>query len=55
MASAPLEGRDIMFSKLDVKNGFWKMVCQAGEEWNFAYILPNHPGQPVETVVPSAL
>ncbi len=55
MASAPLEGGDIMFSKLDIKDGFWRMVCQAGEEWNFAYILPNHPGQPVEIVVPSAL
>ncbi|KAL7545707.1 hypothetical protein ACHAWF_009056, partial [Thalassiosira exigua] len=31
------------------------MVCKAGEEWNFAYILPNHPGEDVEIVVPSAL
>ena len=22
-----------------------------GEEWNFSYILPNHPGEEVEIVV----
>ena len=55
IALAPAEGGDIMFSKLDIKDGFWRMVCALGEEWNFAYVLPNHPGKPVEIVVPSAL
>ncbi|KAL7533742.1 hypothetical protein ACHAWF_007944 [Thalassiosira exigua] len=41
--------------KLDIKDGFWRMVCAEGQEWNFAYVLPNHPGEPVEIVVPSAL
>ncbi|KAL7546620.1 hypothetical protein ACHAWF_015384 [Thalassiosira exigua] len=41
--------------KLDIKDGFWRMVCAEGQEWNFAYVLPNHPGEPVEVVVPSAL
>ena len=31
------------------------MTCAAGEEWNFAYVLPNNPGEPIEIVVPSAL
>ena len=31
------------------------MVCAKGQEHNFAYVLPNHPGKPVEVVVPSAL
>ena len=31
------------------------MVCEEGQEWNFAYVLPNHPGQPPEIVVTSAL
>ncbi|KAL7526943.1 hypothetical protein ACHAWF_001977 [Thalassiosira exigua] len=31
------------------------MVCKTGEEWSFAYILPNNPGEEVEIVVPSAL
>ena len=55
LAAAPLEGGNIMFSKLDIKDGFWRMVCEDGEEWNFAYVLPNHEGDPVEIVVPSAL
>ena len=48
-------GDHIFFSKLDIKDGFWRMVCGDGDEWNFAYVLPNHPGEPVELVVPSAL
>lgn len=55
LANAPADGGDIMFSKLDIKDGFWRMVCEEGKEWNFAYVLPNHPGEPVEIVVPSAL
>ena len=55
MAAAPIEGGDIMFSKLDISDGFWRMVCEEGQEWNFAYVLPAHPGSPVEIVVPSAL
>ena len=47
LAAAPMEGGDIMFSKLDIKDGFWRMVCEEGEEWNFAYVLPNHKGEPV--------
>ena len=54
LANAPLEG-DVMLSKLDVSDGFWRMVCEEGEEWNFAYVLPSKPGQDVEIVVPSAL
>ena len=53
MASEEDDG--ILFSKLDIKDGFWHMVCEEGQEWNFTYILPNHPGQPPKIVVPSAL
>ena len=31
------------------------MVCAVGEEWNFAYVLPNNPEAPTELVIPSAL
>ena len=55
LATADPSKGDIRFSKLDIKDGFWRMVCREGEEWNFAYILPNHEGEPVEVVVPSAL
>ena len=55
MAHAPTENGSILMSKLDIKDGFWRMVCRLGEEWNFAYVLPNKPGEPIEIVVPSAL
>ena len=55
MAEAPLEDGDIVLMKTDIKDGFWRMVCAEGFEWNFAYVLPSLPGQPVEIVVPSAL
>ena len=39
LAKAPLSEDPIHFSKLDIKYGFWRMVCAFGEEWNFAYVL----------------
>ena len=42
LETAPLLEDPIHFSKLDIKDGFWKIVCAVGEEWNFAYVLPNH-------------
>ena len=55
MAMAPEDDGPIMFSNLDIKDGFLRMVCEAGQEWNFAYVLPNHPGMRVEIVGLSAL
>ena len=43
LAYAPLENGDISFSKLNIKDGFWRMTCQEGEEWKFAYVLPSKP------------
>ncbi len=31
------------------------MVCADSKEFNFAYVLPNHEGKPIEIVVPSVL
>jgi hypothetical protein len=28
----------------DIKDGFWRMDCEAGEEYNFAYVLPQEEG-----------
>ena len=55
LATDPLSEDPIHFSKLDIKYGFWRMVCAVGEEWNFAYVLPNHPEAPTKFVIPSAL
>ena len=41
--------------KMDIKDGFWRMVSAESQEWNFAYVLPKHPVEPTEIVVPSDL
>ena len=55
LTTAPLYEEPTHFSKLYIKDGFWRMVCAVGEECNFAYVLPNHPEAPTELVTPYAL
>ncbi len=45
----------IFMAKWDIKDGFWRMDCREGEEWNFSYALPQPEGQPVRLVVPTLL
>ncbi len=45
----------IFMAKWDIKDGFWQMDCTAGEEWNFAYVLPQEEGQPTTLMVPTSL
>jgi hypothetical protein len=45
----------ILYGKMDIKNGFWKMDCENGKEWNFVYVLPQEEGKPVQIVVPMSL
>jgi hypothetical protein len=46
----------ILFTKLDIKDGYWRMVIPAEESWNFAYMLPPRVGDTdIHLVVPSAL
>ena len=47
LAIALLSDNPIQFSKLDIKDGFLRMVCAVGEEWNFAYVLSNCIGTPI--------
>jgi hypothetical protein len=42
-------------AKYDIKDGFWRMNCREGEEWNFCYVLPQPPGKPVQLVIPTSL
>jgi hypothetical protein len=37
----------IFMAKWDIKDGFWRMDCAAGEEWNFAYVLPQEESKPI--------
>jgi hypothetical protein len=45
----------ILMAKWDIKDGFWRMDCEHGEEWNFACILPQEEGKPIQLVVPTLL
>ena len=45
----------IFMAKWDVKDGFWRMMCEEGEEWNFTYVLPQPAGEPIKLVVPTSL
>ena len=45
----------IFMAKWDIKEGFWRMDCAEGEEWNFAYVLPQADGKPKKLVVPTLL
>jgi hypothetical protein len=54
MADTPSE-EVIVFSKIDLSNGFWRMIVEEDSKWNFCYVMPDPEGSPVRIVVPSAL
>jgi hypothetical protein len=45
----------IFMAKLDIKDGFWHLDCEEGEEWNFAYVLPAHDGPSMKLAIPNSL
>ncbi len=45
----------IFMAKWDIKDGFWRLNAEDGVEWNFVYVLPQNPGQPIYLVVPTSL
>ena len=47
-------GKWILFSKLDISDGFWRLVVRKEDSFNFAFVLPQLPGQPTRIVLPSA-
>lgn len=56
MARAPNTGVPILFSKIDLKDGYWRMVVDEDEAWNFAYVLPReNDNEPIMLVIPNAL
>jgi hypothetical protein len=48
-------GLHILFSKLDLSDGFWHLIVQGTDCYNFAYVLPQAAGKPIQIVVPSAV
>lgn len=49
------EEEKVFMAKWDIKDGFWRLDCQDGEEWNFAYVLPQQDGPSTTLVVPNSL
>jgi hypothetical protein len=48
-------GEVVMLAKIDLSDGFWRMLVAEDQQWNFAYVMPDPPGAPIRIVVPSAL
>ena len=53
------KGRSFYFTKLDIKDGFWRLAVNNEDAWNFAYVLPstdpNGTLDDIEIVVPNSL
>jgi len=41
VADGQRKNKKIFFSKLDIKDGFWRMVVNAADAWNFCHVIPN--------------
>jgi hypothetical protein len=54
MASTP-EDQEIRLSKVDLSDGFWRLLAEPTQKWNFCYVIPDPPGARVRIVAPSAL
>ena len=51
--------KPFIFTKLDIKDGFWRMAVNNTNTWNFCYVLPSYPRDTdidnTEIVVPNSL
>ncbi len=45
----------ILFSKLDISYGFWRLIVQETDSYNFAYVLPQEAGDLCRIVVPAVV
>jgi hypothetical protein len=54
MAEVPAE-EHIHFSKMDLADGYWRIVVEEGAQWNCAYVMPAAPDTPMHLVIPRAL
>jgi len=48
-------GLHILFLKLDISDGFWRLIIREADSYNFAYVLPQDTGEPCRIVVPDAV
>lgn len=54
MATVPND-EPLLFCKVDLKDGYWRMSVPETDEYNFAYVLPHQEGQDTMIVIPSSL
>ena len=54
MAAVPAK-ETIMFAKIDLSDGFWRMPVREADKWHFVYVLPGNTSQPTRLVIPHAL
>ena len=56
MVTAPNTGVLIFFFKIDLKEGYWHMIFNEKDLWNFAYVLPTeNADNDAYLVIPYAL
>jgi hypothetical protein len=56
LATSPEDQGPWVFMKLDIKDGFWRLLVPEKDEHNFCYVLPQEDAAaPIQIVVPSAL
>jgi hypothetical protein len=56
LANLPDDASPVLLAKLDIQDGFWRMVVPDTTDYNFAYVLPQlDPADPIMIVVPSSL
>jgi hypothetical protein len=53
MAFAPTN-KPIYMSLWDASDGFWRLSAKAKYSWNFCYLYPTEPGEPLMIVAPHA-
>jgi len=56
IATSPEDHGPWVFLKLDIKDGFWRLMVPEKDEYNFCYVLPRQTNkEPIQLVVPSSL
>ena len=59
MDLARQKGTSLLFAKLDIKDGFWRLMVSDKDAWNFCYIIPPSnsatPKDEIQIVVPNCL
>ncbi len=58
LGTLPLDKGPVLMMKADIKDGFWRLAVPPHQAHNFAYVLPQLPGDDdtdVQIVIPSAL